>query len=148
MFYLASRFILGNFDRYKPTVLFIFLPSIVGCKHDLKSHESTSTDPRHFGGAKNVVWLVCEDQSLWMPPYGDSTASMPHLSSLSADGTVFENMFSNAPVCAPSRSSIITGELPPLIGSHHMRSYLGEGISLNVHTGLPSYSIPAGAGIE
>ena len=148
MFYQASRFILGTCDRYKPTVLFIFLPYIVGCNFDLKSHESSSTDPSHFGGAKNVVWLVCEDQSLWMPPYGDSTASMPHLSSLSADGTVFENMFSNAPVCAPSRSSIITGELPPLIGSHHMRSYLGEDISLNVHTGLPSYSIPAPAGVK
>ena len=29
-----------------------------------------------------------------------------------------------------------------------MRSYLGEDISLNVHTGLPSYSIPAPAGVK
>ncbi len=138
----------GVFARYKPTVLFILLLSIVSCNNDIKSHESSSTDLNHFGGAKSVVWLVCEDQSLWMPPYSDSTASMPHLSSLAADGTVFENMFANAPVCAPSRSSIITGELPPLIGSHHMRSYLGEDNSLNVHTGLPSYTVPAPAGVK
>ncbi len=28
-----------------------------------------------------------------MPPYGDSTASMPHLSGLAKEGTVFDNMF-------------------------------------------------------
>lgn len=95
-----------------------------------------------------MVWLVCEDQSLWMPPYGDSTASMPHLSGLAKDGTVFDNMFANAPVCAPSRSSIITGQLAPRIGSHHMRSYFGEVEALNVHTGLPSYTVPAPDGVD
>ena len=124
------------------------LLSTIGCNSDVQSQEPGLADPRHFGSAKSVVWLVCEDQSLWMPPYGDSTAFMPHLSRLAKDGTVFDNMFANAPVCAPSRSSIITGQLAPRIGSHHMRSYFGEDNPLNVHTGLPSYTVPAPAGVK
>ena len=129
-------------------VWFLLLCSALACTRDVQPHGPGSSEPECHGSAASVVWLVCEDQSLWMPPYGDSTASMPHLSSLAKDGTVFDNMFANAPVCAPSRSSIITGQLPPLIGSHHMRSYFGEVEALNVHTGLPSYTVPAPDGVS
>src|SRR5262249_37162452 len=41
---------------------------------------------------------------------------------LARQGALFRRAFSIAPVCAPSRSSIITGMYPTTIGTHHMRS--------------------------
>ena len=93
-----------------------------------------------------MVWLICEDQSLFFPQYGDSTVTLPHLESLAENGTVFEHMFSVSPVCAPSRSSLLTGVLPTQMGTHHMRAYQKrEG--LNPHTGLPFYSAPMPDGV-
>jgi len=41
---------------------------------------------------------------------------------LAREGARYTNAFSAAPVCAPSRSAIITGMYPTTIGSMHMRS--------------------------
>ncbi len=97
---------------------------------------------------QSVVWLVCEDQSLFMPVYGDSTAHMPNLCSLAGEGTVFDKFFAVAPVCSPSRSSIITGIQPALMGTLHMRAFQANKSGLNPHTGLPFYSAPAPTGVR
>jgi N-sulfoglucosamine sulfohydrolase len=97
---------------------------------------------------RSVVWLVCEDQSMFMPIYGDSTARMPHLEALAKDGTIFDSFYSVAPVCAPSRSSILTGFQPALMGSHHMRAFQTKQPEVNTHTGLQIYSAPAPPGIK
>ena len=96
----------------------------------------------------NVLWLVCEDQSLFMPPYGDSTATMPNVCSLADDGVVYDYFFAVSPVCAPSRSSILTGIQPVLMGSHHMRAFQANQPEKNSHTSLPIYSAPAPAGVK
>ena len=95
----------------------------------------------------SLVWVICEDQSLFFPPYGDSTVRMPHIERLAAEGTVFETMFTVSPVCAPSRSSLLTGIQPNAMGTQHMRAYLKRG-GTNPHTGLPSYSAPFPDGIR
>jgi uncharacterized sulfatase len=38
---------------------------------------------------------------------------------------IYTNMWSNAPVCAPARSSIIAGVYPTSMGAQHMRSLVG-----------------------
>jgi arylsulfatase A-like enzyme len=91
----------------------------------------------------SLIWIVCEDESLFFAQYGDSTAHTPHLNSVADEGTVFDHMFSVAPVCAPSRSSILTGVLPTSMGSHHMRAFKGNGEGKNRQTGLPFYSAKA-----
>lgn len=83
-----------------------------------------------------------------MPIYGDSAAQMPHLSALAKDGTIFDSFYSVAPVCAPSRSSILTGIQPSKMGSHHMRAFQANQLETNTHTGLPIYSAPAPKGIK
>jgi N-sulfoglucosamine sulfohydrolase len=70
----------------------------------------------------NILWISAEDLSPDLGSYGDSYARTPNLDKLASQGVRFANAFSSAPVCAPSRSAIITGMYPTTIGSHHMRS--------------------------
>jgi arylsulfatase A-like enzyme len=70
----------------------------------------------------NILWLTCEDISPTLSMYGDSTAHTPNLDRLAAEGLVFDNVYAVVAVCAPSRSSLITGMYPTSIGTMHMRT--------------------------
>jgi N-sulfoglucosamine sulfohydrolase len=70
----------------------------------------------------NILWISAEDLSPDLGSYVDSYARTPNLDKLASQGARFASAFSTAPVCAPSRSSIITGMYATTIGSHHMRS--------------------------
>ncbi len=70
----------------------------------------------------NILWLTCEDISPTLAVYGDSTARTPNLDRLASEGLVFDNVFAVVAVCAPSRSSLITGMYPTSIGTMHMRT--------------------------
>ena len=95
----------------------------------------------HSQSSPNILWLVCEDQSMSFSLYGDNHADTPHLNRLSEDGTVYENCFTPSPVCSPSRSSIITGMYPTSIGTQHMRNYKKiKKHDINPHNQLPFYS--------
>ena len=72
----------------------------------------------------NIVLLTCEDISPNLGCYGDPDAITPNLDKFAAQGAKFTRAFSHAPVCAPTRSGLITGQYPTTIGSHHMRSKL------------------------
>jgi uncharacterized sulfatase len=72
----------------------------------------------------NIVWIVAEDISPNLGCYGDKDAVTPNLDRLAAQGARFTRCFTHAPVCAPSRSGLVTGMYPTTIGSHHMRSTL------------------------
>jgi N-sulfoglucosamine sulfohydrolase len=70
----------------------------------------------------NILWLSCEDTSPDLGCYGDAQAVTPNLDRFASEGVRFTHAFSTYGVCAPTRSSIITGMYPASIGTHHMRS--------------------------
>ena len=70
----------------------------------------------------NILWLVAEDLSPYLPSFGDSTIVTPNLDRLAKEGVRYSNVFSISGVCAPSRSAIVTGMYPTSIGAHHMRT--------------------------
>jgi uncharacterized sulfatase len=78
----------------------------------------------------NILWITCEDMSPQLGCYGYPEARTPHLDKLAAQGVRFTHAFASYPVCAPARSSLITGLYPNSLGSHHMRSKapLPEGV--------------------
>ena len=90
----------------------------------------------------NFIWLICEDQSLFFSMYGDTIANTPNIDQLAKDGLVYQNCYTPSPVCAPSRSSLITGMYPSTLGTHHMRAYKksAQSNSINSHNSLPYYS--------
>lgn len=70
----------------------------------------------------NIVWLVTEDNSAsWYRLYHEHGAPMPNIERLASDGLVFENAYSNAPVCSVARSTIISGMYAPRVGAQYHR---------------------------
>ena len=85
----------------------------------------------------NILWLVAEDLSPIIPPYGDHTVETPNLSRLAAEGIRYDNAFSISGVCAPSRFTLATGVYTTSAGAHHMRTqynrHLLEAVGLTVY---------------
>ena len=70
----------------------------------------------------NILWITSEDHGPHMGCYGDRFATTPNVDALAAKGMLYRHAWSNAPVCAPARTTIISGMYPPSTGSEHMRS--------------------------
>ena len=70
----------------------------------------------------NILWISVEDISPLLEVYGDKSINTPNIDRLAKEGITFTNAFATAGVCAPSRSSIITGMYPVSIGTHNMRT--------------------------
>ncbi len=70
----------------------------------------------------NILWITCEDIGPHLHACGDDYSVTPNLDKLCQRGMIYMNAWSNAPVCAPARTTIISGVYPPSTGSEHMRS--------------------------
>ncbi len=75
----------------------------------------------------NILWISTHDINPHLGAYtgvfpGAEYAITPNLDRLAREGVRFDNAFAAAPVCAPSRSSIMTGCFPISIGTMHMRA--------------------------
>ncbi|MDX2035554.1 MAG: sulfatase [Isosphaeraceae bacterium] len=70
----------------------------------------------------NIVWIVGEDMGPELGCYGDPQADTPNIDRLAREGRRYTHAYTHAPVCAPSRSGLVTGIYPTSLGTHHMRS--------------------------
>ena len=71
----------------------------------------------------NILWITSEDNSSqWIGCYGNKQSQTPRIDALAKEGFLFENAFSNAPVCAVARATILMGVYSPTMGTQHMRS--------------------------
>jgi len=94
----------------KPLALFFLLTLALACS-------GTSAD------RPNILWITAEDYSAsWLGCYGNKQAQTPNIDALADRSVLFTAAFSNGPVCAVARSTILTGAYAPTIGSQHMRS--------------------------
>ncbi len=89
----------------------------------------------------NILWISSEDNGPHLGIYGDSYAVTPNLDSLGRQGLIYRNAWSTAPVCAPARTTIISGMYPPSTGSQHMRSMVRLPSSMKM---FPQYLREAG----
>ena len=82
----------------------------------------------------NIVIIMADFMSaLALPMYGNTTIRAPHMRRLGEEGVVFENAYCNAPLCAPSRASLLTGLLPSKVGVYDNGSELPAGIPTFAH---------------
>lgn len=70
----------------------------------------------------NILWISTEDIGPLISGYGTQGINTPNIDRLVEDGIRYNHAYSTAGVCAPSRSSIITGMYPVSIGTHNMRT--------------------------
>ncbi|QDT13055.1 sulfatase-like hydrolase/transferase [Planctomycetes bacterium K23_9] len=82
---------------------------------------STLFDVAASAKTPNVIWISAEDISPHFGCYGDPHAITPNIDQLASEGVRYSHAFTAAGVCAPCRSSIITGFYQNSIGTHHMR---------------------------
>ncbi|HEY5653349.1 MAG TPA: sulfatase-like hydrolase/transferase [Pontiella sp.] len=71
----------------------------------------------------NILWLTSEDNNInWVGCYGNPYAETPYIDQLATEGFQYMHCYANAPVCAPSRSTWITGIHATSLGTTPMRS--------------------------
>ena len=67
----------------------------------------------------NILFIQADQLSASiLPAYGNAIAITPHLDELAARSTVFESAYTNFPLCAPSRFSMMSGRLASRIGAY------------------------------
>src|SRR4051812_32012130 len=90
----------------------------------------------------NVLWLVSEDNNPYLGCYEDPLARTPVIDGLAKEGVRYENCFSQAPVCAPSRFTLISGVYATSCQpANHMRA---SGKTPPGFRGFPAYLRDAG----
>jgi len=71
----------------------------------------------------NIIFILLDDLG-WrdLGCYGSSFYETPNLDRLAAEGISFTNAYAAAPVCSPTRASILTGKYPATVG---VTQYIG-----------------------
>lgn len=70
----------------------------------------------------NILWISSEDHGPQLGCYGDTYATTPNIDKLAALSLRYTHAWAAAPVCAPTRTTIISGVHGPSSGGDHMRS--------------------------
>lgn len=70
--------------------------------------------------APNILFIMADQMAAPLLPIhgGKTPIKMPHLARLAAGGVVFDSAYCNSPLCAPSRFSLVSGQLPSKIGAY------------------------------
>lgn len=65
----------------------------------------------------NIILIVIDDLG-WrdLGCYGSSFYETPHIDELARDGMLFSDAYASAPVCSPSRASVLSGKYPARVG--------------------------------
>lgn len=119
---VASRCLLHPSDgfRFASTILWFFLCLAVSQIAAYRVAQAQELG----GGARrpNILWITCEDTGPQLGCYGDQYAQTPRIDRFAQSALRFNRCWSNAPVCAPARTTLIAGIYPTSYGAQPMRS--------------------------
>lgn len=77
----------------------------------------------------NLLLIIADDHGgLSMGIQGDPHRATPNLDALARQGILFERAYCNAPLCTPSRQSLITGKLPHATGVTQLTTRLADDV--------------------
>ena len=67
----------------------------------------------------NILFIMADQMAgPALPVYGHPLVKAPNISALAQNGVVFDSAYCNSPLCAPSRFSMMAGQLPSRIGAY------------------------------
>ncbi|MFC5624796.1 sulfatase [Algoriphagus winogradskyi] len=122
--------IIGRFVLV-PLALFVWIQASLA-----QSNQEKSSKP-------NVLFISVDDLNNWIGLLNDySDTKTPNIDKLAAKGVLFSNAHSQAPLCGPSRASIMTGLRPSTTGIYGMISdekIRSENSTTSELTFLPEY---------
>ncbi len=82
---------------------------------------SCSPEEQKQTGPPNVLFIAIDDLNNWLGCIGDHPdAKTPNMDRLASQGVLFTNAYCQAPLCGPSRASIMTGLRPSTTGIYGM----------------------------
>jgi choline-sulfatase len=99
-------------------IVFALLAALIffGCQNNPESSGGNETG-NQAGKIKNVVVIISDDHSIeTVGAYGNQHIRTPNMDKLAEEGMLFENVYSNSPLCAPSRQSMLSGKYPHATG--------------------------------
>lgn len=104
--------------------LSLAIVALIACSTSVRSQSATQVQGTAAGSMlrPNILWITSEDNGPQLGCYGDTYATTPHIDRLAAKGMIYTNCWSNAPVCAPARTTIVSGMYPTSLSAQHMRS--------------------------
>lgn len=91
---------------------FFLLVSFLGCDApDLDDSKGISADFDDSDPPPNVIFILADDLGYHdLGVYGQELIKTPNIDQLAAEGIRFTNFYAGSPVCAPSRSVLLTGQ--------------------------------------
>lgn len=111
-------------------MMFCLLASLAASSQAQDGNRSSREQGSKPVGHPNIVWIVAENTDLDFGCYGARQVETPNVDGLAASGVRFTNVFSTSPVCAPSRSALMTGLYATTTDMHHMRSHRDDAFRL------------------
>ncbi|KAI4252251.1 MAG: hypothetical protein LQ352_004398 [Teloschistes flavicans] len=101
----------------------------------LDNSPPTGLWPDTDAGKPNILFILADQISapLLRPHNAASPIKTPHIDALAAKSAVFDSAYCASPLCAPSRSSLVTGQLPTKIGAWDNASPLGVDVPTYAH---------------
>jgi choline-sulfatase len=94
---------------------------------------------------RNVLIIAVDDLNDWVGCLGGHPqAQTPHIDRLAGRGTLFTSAHCQAPLCNPSRSSMLTGLRPSTTGIYGLAPGIREVAALRDHVTLPQTFTRAG----
>jgi arylsulfatase A-like enzyme len=88
----------------------------------------------------NVLFIVVDDLNDWVGPLGGHPQSKtPNIDALAKRGTLFSNAHAQAPVCNPSRVSLLMGLRPSSSGVHDNTDAMEQSPALTDLASLPEW---------
>ena len=81
------------------------------------------------------ILLIMADQlaAPFLPAYGHQVVKAPALDALAASGTVFESAYTNSPLCAPARFSMLSGQYNSKIGAYDNAAEFASSVPTFAH---------------
>ena len=90
----------------------------------------TTSGPRQ----PNFLFIMADQLAApALPIYGHKIVKAPHIARLAESGVVFDNAYCNSPICAPSRFSMLSGQLATTIGAFDNASEFPASIPTVAH---------------
>jgi len=92
---------------FRNLVIFSCILLIFGCQNkntSKQTEQQTSQKP-------NIIYILADDLGYGdLGAYGQTKIETPNIDALAKEGILFTQHYSGAPVCAPARASLLTGE--------------------------------------